>query len=131
MRDGEETAVAEFVDAVFTEYVAPKELEARVGEGAAVIVAELDGRIVGVAEVRGATHIALLFVDGRMQRRGIARALVGAAVDTCRASRPDADAMTVHSAPEAVEAYRRLGFRPTDAEQLVNGIRFVPMALDL
>ncbi|WP_366143753.1 GNAT family N-acetyltransferase [uncultured Bilophila sp.] len=35
--------------------------------------------------------------------------------------------MTVNAAPSAVPAYRRLGFKSTGEEKLVDGIRFVPM----
>ncbi|WP_460645598.1 GNAT family N-acetyltransferase [Lacrimispora brassicae] len=35
--------------------------------------------------------------------------------------------MTVNSSPYAVEIYHKLGFVDTDTEQLVNGIRFIPM----
>jgi len=32
-----------------------------------------------------------------------------------------------NSSPYAVEIYRHLGFEPTDTEQAVNGLRFIPM----
>ena len=35
--------------------------------------------------------------------------------------------VTVHSSPYAVEIYSRMGFEPTDTEQTVNGLRFIPM----
>jgi len=35
--------------------------------------------------------------------------------------------MTVNSSLYAVEIYRRLGFVDTNTEQIVNGIRFIPM----
>jgi ribosomal protein S18 acetylase RimI-like enzyme len=91
-------------------------------------VAETQGRMVGAIEVRNWDHISLFFVDGELQRKGIGRELWRRALQACLASRPDGDRITVHSSPNAVEAYRRLGFRVEGAEQTVNGIRFVPMA---
>jgi predicted GNAT family N-acyltransferase len=35
--------------------------------------------------------------------------------------------MTVFSSPYAAGFYRKMGFADTDAEQTVNGIRFIPM----
>lgn len=81
---------------------------------------ETDGKIVGVIAVRNDTHICLLFVDKAYHRRGIARALFEAASQG-RAF------MTVFSSPYAVGAYQKLGFVPTDTEQLQNGLRFTPM----
>lgn len=34
---------------------------------------------------------------------------------------------TVNSSPYAVKIYEHLGFRATDSEQTVNGLRFTPM----
>ncbi len=81
---------------------------------------ETDGKIVGVIALRNVTHICLLFVEKAYHRRGVARALFEAA------SQGKAF-ITVFSSPYAVEAYRRLGFVPTDTEQLQNGLRFTPM----
>jgi GNAT superfamily N-acetyltransferase len=70
-------------------------------------------------------HICLLFVRKEYHRRGIARALFGEAKRACQES--GAKEITVNSSPYAAEAYRRLGFIPTEAEKCVNGIRFTPM----
>lgn len=93
-----------------------------------MLVAPHETGLVGMIELRRPDHIAMLFVDGRFQRRGIARALVEAALDRLRAERPGLDRLTVHASPNAVPAYRRLGFRPTAGEQSTRGIRFIPMA---
>jgi hypothetical protein len=39
--------------------------------------------------------------------------------------------VTVHASPNAVLAYAKLGFQATGAEHVQNGIRFIPMVLDL
>jgi hypothetical protein len=48
-----------------------------------------------------------------------------------KTAKPDLEKITVNSSPDAVGASRRMGFIPTSEEQLVNGVRFVPMGLSL
>ncbi|MBR0413100.1 MAG: GNAT family N-acetyltransferase [Eubacterium sp.] len=77
--------------------------------------------LVGVIATRNeGKHIALFFVDGRYQGQGIGRALFNA-VKT--------DIMTVNSSPYAVPIYQKLGFYATNEEQVINGLRFIPMVL--
>lgn len=79
--------------------------------------------LVGVLATRsGGAHIALFFVEGKRHRQGIGKRLFQAAEADNRSER-----MTVNSSPYAVPVYHRLGFRDTDAEQVVNGLRFTPM----
>ena len=83
-------------------------------------------RLVGVIATRNeGTHIALFFVDGEYHRQGIGRRLYQAA----RAAN-HSGIMTVNSSPYAVPVYHRLGFKDTDTEQVVNGLRFTPMELE-
>lgn len=82
---------------------------------------------VGVIATRnGGNHIALFFVDGRYQRNGIGKMLFNEVVRQCKSDR-----ITVNSSPFAVPIYHKLGFRDTDCEQVVSGIRFTPMELRL
>ena len=146
MEPGEEQQVCHLVVRVFTEFVAPlyspegvreflnyaadpDRLRERLQANRFVLVAELQGRMVGVIEVRNCDHISLFFVDGQAQRKGIGSELWRLALAACLAGRPDLARITVHSSPNAVEAYNRLGFRTEGPEETVNGIRFVPMAL--
>ena len=78
--------------------------------------------LVGVLCMRSPQHIADFFVDAAYHRRGIGRKLFAA-------MRRDYahQAFTVNSSPCAVEFYRRLGFVPTDTEQLTDGLRYTPM----
>lgn len=80
---------------------------------------------VGVIAARG-NHICLFFVAGPSQKHGVGRRLF----ETFRAHRlghVSHTPITVNAAPSAVPAYRRLGFKSTGEEKLVDGIRFVPM----
>ncbi|WP_455539714.1 GNAT family N-acetyltransferase [Terrisporobacter sp.] len=86
-----------------------------------------DDNLLGVIATRSeGTHIALFFVDGRYHRRGIGKALF----QTVLKYNPS-NKMTVNSSPYAVEVYHKLGFCDTDKEQLINGIIFTPMELEL
>ncbi|WP_313152112.1 GNAT family N-acetyltransferase [Lacrimispora sp.] len=82
--------------------------------------------IVGVAATRQPCHISLLFVDKKHHRQGIGRELFNTITSFYKAAGLYRE-MTVNSSPYAVEVYHKLGFADTDTEQLVNGIRFIPM----
>lgn len=85
----------------------------------------LQEKLVGIIATRsGGTHIALFFVEGKYHRQGIGKKLFGAVRDGNHFC-----GMTVNSSPYAVPVYHKLGFRDTDAEQVVNGLRFTPMVL--
>ncbi|MHB9032653.1 MAG: GNAT family N-acetyltransferase [Anaerolineae bacterium] len=81
------------------------------------------GRMAGVLATRSAgRHIALLFVDGRFQGRGIGRQLF----ETALSKSPDGT-LTVNSSPYALGFYQHLGFSAADSECLADGIRYTPM----
>ena len=84
---------------------------------------DCNGEIIGVLAADN-KHIYLLFVSGQYHRRGIARKLLDMMIEYYGPSE-----ISVNSSPYAVEAYRRLGFADTGKEQVVNGLRFVPMKL--
>ena len=90
----------------------------------------IEDNIVAVISIRQPCHIALLFVDKKYHRRGIARSLFTTVLKN-KAVTKGHKAVTVNSSPYAVEAYRRLGFVATDTEQLTNGIRYYPMSFPL
>jgi GNAT superfamily N-acetyltransferase len=108
--------------ATFARYAAAEAMAARAGDHQ-IWLAEAGDALVGVLEVRGGAHVALLFVDGARQRRGIGRGLLGAAFGAAAAW----PALTVNSTPDAVGAYERLGFVATAPPQEQHGLRFVPM----
>ena len=82
-------------------------------------------KLVGVLCMRAPQHIGGFFVDDAYHRRGIGRRLF-------EAMRQDYETQvfTVNSSPYAVEVYRRLGFVPTDTEQLTDGLRYTPMRFE-
>ena len=56
------------------------------------------------------------------KRQGIGRKLFEVVLENSTSHE-----LTVNSSPYAKDVYRRLGFKDTDAEQIVTGIRFIPM----
>jgi GNAT superfamily N-acetyltransferase len=138
MRPDETDAVAAFAHHVYTlaiaphespegratyaRYAAPDAMRARAANHA-VTVAEADGALAGMLEVRDGTHVAMLFVDPARQRAGVARALLAHAFGPL-ARWP---ALTVNSTPGAVGAYARLGFVAESDPLERDGLRFVPM----
>lgn len=143
---GEEQQVLDLVRQVFDSNVAPSyskqgneefykylridDFLRRIQSNHQVFVAkDRKDRIVGVVEIRDCFHISLLFVRDDLQRSGIGRALVKQAIAVARAS--GTVSMTVNSSPNAVASYESFGFRVVADEQIVNGIRFIPMTLTL
>lgn len=113
--------------ATYAAYAAPDAMRARAARHV-VIVAECDGVLAGMLEVRDGAHVSMLFVDPARQRSGIARTLLAHAFG------PPArwPALTVNSTPGAVGAYARLGFVAdgfvADGDAIEqHGLRFVPM----
>ncbi len=145
MRAGEEPAVASLAARVFNDVIAPEyadegvqeflryaaadPLRARQQADHFVLVAESHGALVGLIEMRRCEHVAMMFAAE--PGRGVGRELLRQAIARCRQSVPDLERVTVHAAPGAVDIYARFGFVASGPEQEQNGIRFVPMALEL
>ena len=144
---GEEFEVSRLVDRVFMEFISPifsnrgthevrryaraERLKERLEEGCFILLALWKGRIVGMIEVKEECHISLLFVDGEHQGKGIATKLANAAIKRCLKVDPFLKVISVNSAPNSVKFYEKLGFIPTDSERIQNGVRYVPMELEI
>lgn len=111
----------------FLGYISADALARRAGRDHELIGAEDPdtGELVGVAEVRRTTHLALLFVRPERQREGTGRRLVDYVLERCRAR--GRRVVTVNAAPNAVAAYEALGFTAQGPEREKAGIRSVPM----
>jgi len=115
----------------FKFFIEPSNLETRLQDDGFLLIAEMDREIVGVIAMRDWNHIFLLFVDGKKQRKGIAKMLLDQALQRCKAEGYPPERVTVNSSPNAVEAYRRMGFVQTAEEENRQGVRAVPMVMDL
>ena len=87
--------------------------------------------IVGMIAVKDFVHISLLFVDKQYHKQGIARSLFNDVIKICKENKHFLKTITVNSSPYAVEVYHKFGFSDISSEQVVDGIRFVPMKLKL
>jgi len=106
----------------FMRFIEPEEIEKLLMKNAMCMwICEDKGRVIGTLAACP-DHIYLLFVNGKYHRKGIARRLFDYMIEHF-----DPPEVTVNSSLYAHEAYRKLGFVDTDVEQLVNGIRFIPM----
>jgi GNAT superfamily N-acetyltransferase len=99
-------------------------VRARLLEGHRHVVAQRDGRIVGVAALRLPSHLYYLFVAEDVQRRGVARRLW----DAVRVHADPTAAITVNASRHALAVYARLGFEAADAERFDRGLRYTPMS---
>ena len=96
----------------------------------ALVALDMD-TVVGIIEVRNYDHISLLFVDKHHQKHGIGRTLCRHAIDICKNKKLALDEVTVNASPNAVIAYKQMGFMATENEKMVHGIRFTRMSLNL
>ena len=96
-----------------------------------IIVAKEEKQIIGMIAFRDYSHISMLFVDKNYHRQGIATELVKIAKLCCRNNNKSLSCITVNSSPYAVKFYCKLGFENTNSEQIVDGIKFTPMKLDI
>ena len=115
----------------FKKYVDPNRMQERLTLGNFIIVTLKNEIIIGVIEVRSNNRITLLFVKKEYHNRGIAKKLLELAIKKCKQRKSDVSIIEVNSSPFAVPIYEKLGFVKIHTEQVVNGIRFIPMTLKL
>lgn len=143
LKEGEEPVACALVERIFNEFVAPEfpregveeflryarpdAMARRRATGHTVLVAEEDAGIVGVLELRGHAHIAMLFVES--QGRGVGRALFEEALRICRGHPEGRGHIRVHASRYAVPIYESFGFAAEGPEQEEHGITYTPMIL--
>ena len=89
-----------------------------------IFVAKSNSKIVGMIAIRDLSHIAMLFVDKKYHRKGIAKALIEKIKELTIS-----DIITVNSSPYAIDFYHKMGFENIENEKIDSGIRFTPMKL--
>ncbi|KAF1016845.1 MAG: Mycothiol acetyltransferase [Stenotrophomonas maltophilia] len=89
-----------------------------------ILVAEQEGRVVGVIELKEGRHLAMLFVDPACQGQGIGHALFQAVLPQLRAP-----AMSVRASLNAVPTYQRYGFVIDGEAGEFNGLLYQPLSL--
>ena len=82
-------------------------------------------QLVGMLALRDCNHISLLFVLGDFHRQGIGRMLFAQAKK--HAILHLKRKITVNASPYGLPFYHAIGFRETDMESIVDGVRTTPM----
>jgi len=90
------------------------------------ILAEVEGKLIGVATIRNPSHLYYLFVGTDYQRQGIGRQLFGHAKEYVYRT-TGSNLMTVNSSLNSTEAYRHFGFTKVGDTETIGGVRFQPM----
>lgn len=94
-----------------------------------ILIAKDEEKIIGMIAFRDYCHINMLFVDKEYHKKGVATRLVNSANKYCKFNNKELEYITVNSSPYAIEFYHKLGFKDTDSERIIDGIRFTPMKL--
>lgn len=115
----------------FAAYIYPGAIAKRQSIDCRMFIADLDGTVAGLIEMRDNRHISMLFVDPEFHGCGIATRLFERAFRIAAKLDPGLTEVTVFSAPGATEVYRHWGFVETGPETEHDGIRFLPMKLTL
>ena len=113
---------------LFHTYVFPQQICERASQGALLLVAEEEGCIIGVAELRDGNHLSMFFTAPEFQNCGIGRKLLERLWKLAKKIDPSIRNFTAYAAPGAVEAYRHLGFEAIGPEMEESGVRYVPVS---
>lgn len=87
-------------------------------------------KLCGAMAVKSVGHICLFYVRKDCQGKGIGRMLFQADYNYC-AQKLGVSKITVNAAPGAVPKYVHMGMHTIGEEQQVNGIRYVPMEMQV
>ena len=87
-------------------------------------------KLCGTMAVKSVGHICLFYVRKDCQGKGIGRMLFQAVYNYC-AQKLGVSKITVNAAPGAVPKYAHMGMQAIGEEQQVNGIRYVPMEMQV
>lgn len=115
----------------FYDWILPGKIADRQKNCVNLFVATVDSQIVGMVETRDDKYVSLLFVDKLYHRMGIAKALFKTALENCLSRDSTFKKFYVHASPYSINVYVRLGFKDTGGIRVENGIKYLPMEMDL
>lgn len=140
LRKGEEIEVCNLVARSFNEFIAPefseegiqeffkysnpRDFKKRAESGYYSMVAESQGKLFGVIELKGNNHISMLYVDKAFHKKGVAKELLRVALEKFSSNKGD---ITVNSSRYAVPFYEKLGFIQFEEEKTIFGVIHIPM----
>ena len=87
----------------------------------------IENVLIGVIATRdNMSHISLFFVSKMFQKHSFGKKLLETVIENSKA-----DIISVHASPNAVNAYKYMGFKPVGEAITENGIKYVPMELKI
>ena len=98
----------------------------RMKEDNLMLVAECNGRIEGVIELKEGRHVAMLFVSPKYQNKGVGKKLLSSAL-----SRATVDTVTVSASLSSVPVYKKYGFECKGGKSESAGMVYQPMEIEL
>ena len=108
--------------ATFKRSFTHESIQNRLNSGNIFIVCRSNSSIVGVGEIRDKSHLNLLFVEPRLQKRGVGRKIFNELLRTVKERE-----VTVNSSLNSTEAYKQFGFIENGLANEVRGIKYQPM----
>ncbi len=115
----------------FYEWIDPARIATRQQKYISLFTAWIESELAGMIEMRENNTISLLFTAKKFHRRGIAKKLVQAALTDCLKKDPELRKIYVHASPFSIPIYRKLGFKATEVMQEENGIKYLPMSMEI
>ena len=91
-----------------------------------VLVAEIDGKVEGVIELKEGRHVAMLFINPECQKKGIGKALLSSALNYAKV-----ETITVSASLSSVPAYEKYGFKCKGGVDESAGLVYQPMEITL
>ncbi|MFH0256948.1 GNAT family N-acetyltransferase [Vibrio rumoiensis] len=91
-----------------------------------VLVAEIDGKVEGVIELKEGRHVAMLFISPECQKKGIGKALLSSALNYAKV-----ETITVSASLSSVPAYEKYGFKCKGEADESAGLVYQPMEIIL
>ena len=144
---GQETAIYQLIRKVYDEFVAkdysnegnqffydwiaPSKIAKRQLNIVNLWVARREDALIGMIEIRDNRFLSLLFVDKAFQGQGIAKQLFSEALKEVLQRDATLDKFYVHASPFSIPIYRKMGFKETAGFCEENGIKYVPMEMNI
>ncbi|MCB0191708.1 MAG: GNAT family N-acetyltransferase [Anaerolineae bacterium] len=110
----------------FSKIASSDAFRTRMKEDNVILVAECNGRIEGVIELKEGRHVAMLFVAPEHQKKGVGKKLLASALRYARV-----DTVTVSASLPSVPAYKKYGFACTGDIAESAGLVYQPMEIEL
>lgn len=85
-------------------------------------------KLVGFGAIRDSNYITHLFIDKAYQGTGLGKLLMVQLLALSNLNLPHTNLVRLRSSVNAIKFYEKMGFKATDVESQVDGIRFIPMS---